>query len=161
MNVQRDERACPRDGFPAILASESASTVDKKRLRVSKSQRELAQALAGGSENRVGHRRSNGRDGGLAKPSRWIIRVHDVSFDLRRIVDADDVIVGITLLNRCTLLEIDAPLQGCRQSPNNAAFSLPFQPFRINYDPTIDNADHAVDPHFAVPPVHRYLSHLR
>ena len=50
--------------------------------------RELAQALAGGGKDRVGHRGNDGRGPGLAHPSRRLGARNDVDLDGGRLVDA-------------------------------------------------------------------------
>ena len=65
--------------------------------------------------------------------------------DYRCFIHAQHLIVGVVFLNCCTVLEIDASVQGGRKSPANPTLRLPFEAQWIDDATTIEGTHNAVN----------------
>ena len=89
----------PSSGGYALDSTVSSCVSEDWSGKIRCANRQAAYALAGGSENRVAHRRSNRRDGRFADTARRIFRFEDVNLHNRHFVDSKQlVIVEIALL---------------------------------------------------------------
>src|SRR5262249_24566454 len=147
-------------------ASETTISGKKTRIVTSSSrpqlilERQLPDALTGGSEDRVGHRGTGDGRAWFADAA-WRFQVaHQVHLDSRRLVDSHDSnVMEVGLLDPAVLERHAAP-QGAADSEDYPALDLGLHRVRVHDRPAIDFADDPVDADLARLR-HRDLGHLR
>src|SRR5579862_8868171 len=123
--------------------------------------RQRANALAGGGKDRIGDRRGDGRDGGLARatPYRSTAR-HQMHVDLGRIRQAHHPISIEIALHGRAILDGDLSVECRRQPKDHGALSLLYDGLRVNHVTGIEGDRDPIDLHMAVW-LHRYFGDLR
>src|SRR5262249_48725867 len=112
--------------------------------------RQLADALACGAEDRIRHGRSDGRCTGLADTSRRIRAGYDVRFGRSHFVDVQRfVIVEVRLLSAASI-DGDLAAECGAQSIDDSTFDLLHNDRRIHDLTAVYGADHTVNPEFSL-----------
>src|ERR1041385_553092 len=104
--------------------------------------RQCADALAGGGEDGVRHRRGDARCAGLADAARRRVAGDDVQFNVRHLVDAQHVVVVEVALLHAAAVDRDAAFQRGAEAERDRALDLLLDDRRIHGAPAIDGTNH-------------------
>src|SRR5215470_9205520 len=104
--------------------------------------RQLANPLARGREDRIGQRRHHTRGTRLAHSTRRLQVLHQVDFDPRRLVDAQHPVVAEVGLLNPAVLECDLAVERARQAEDDAALHLRANGVGVDLNTAIDRAPH-------------------
>src|SRR5882672_262557 len=146
----------------AWLRSREAIAAGDRRLRAQPGRRD------GKSADAPPRRGEHGvRDGGGDGPDRVFsesrggrLAGNDVGLDRGRLVHAHDLEVGVALLTRPAVAEVDLSVQGGRESPGDSALDLALETGQVDRHSAIDDARDAVHPKIAEVARDGHLGHL-
>src|SRR5262245_43534243 len=108
-------------------------------------ERQLAQALAGCREDRVGNRGNDSRGSGFAHPARRLGALEDVNLDGGRLVHAQHLVgIEVGLLDTA-VFQRDLAVERRRDAEDDPALDLRLHGIGIDHSAAIDRADDAPD----------------